>query len=259
MKIVVTVKLAAALDDSAMVRDGAVDAADLEWDVNEWDMFAVEAALELREAAGDGEVVLVSVGGEEVPEGLLSCLAMGADRAIHIEVQDEASTLDAIAVARLLAAVIGSEGPDLVLSGVQSSDFASAATGTALAGLLDLPHVAVVRELAMLDGRLEVQRELEGGLIERLRIGLPAALTVQTGTNEPRYATLRSIRQASSKERRSVSPGELGFDEGSLASLSASRTTAHAEPPARTSASMIEGGADDVAAQIVSIVKAKIA
>ncbi len=259
MKIAVTVKLAAALDESAVLRDGAVDASDLEWDVNEWDMFAVEAALGLRDAAGDGEVLIVSVGGDQIPEGLLSCLAMGADRAVHVEVADEASTLEAIAVARLLAAVIGPESPDLVLSGVQSSDFAGAATGTALAGLLELAHVAVVRDVTMADGALEVQRELEGGLIERLRVALPAALTVQTGINEPRYATLRSIRQASSKERRTVAPSELGFDDEALAALPAARTVALSEPPMRTSASMIEGGAGDIAAQIVSIVKARIA
>jgi electron transfer flavoprotein beta subunit len=259
MKIAVTVKLAAALDETAVLRDGAVDESDLEWDINEWDMFAVEAALELRDAAGEGEVVIVSVGGDQVPEGLLTCLAMGADRAVHVDVEDEAQTLDAIAVARLLAAVIGRESPDLVLSGVQSSDFAGAATGTALAGLLELPHVAVVRDVVMTDGALEVQRELEGGLIERLRIKLPAALTVQTGINEPRYATLRSIRQASGKERTSVAPADLGFDDAALAALPAARVTALAEPPVRTSASMIEGGAGEIAAQIVSIVKARIA
>src|ERR1700754_2457485 len=117
MKILVTVKLVAALDEGATLRDGAVDPADLEWDVNEWDLYAVETAVQLKEAAGDGEVVLVSVGGEQVSEGMLSCLAMGADRAIHVEVDHESETLDSIAVARLLAAVIGSESPDIVLSG----------------------------------------------------------------------------------------------------------------------------------------------
>jgi electron transfer flavoprotein beta subunit len=259
MKIAVTVKLAAALDESAVLRDGAVDDSDLEWDINEWDMFAVEAAVELKDAVGEGEVVIVSVGGDQVPEGLLSCLAMGADRAVHVRVPHEAESLDVIAVARLLAAVIAQETPDLVLSGVQSSDFASAATGTALAGLLELPHVAVVRDVAMADGALEVQRELEGGLIERLKVRLPAALTVQTGINEPRYATLRSIRQASAKERTTVVPAELGFDDAALAALPASRTAALAEPPVRTTAEMIEGGAAEIAAQIGSIVKARIA
>jgi electron transfer flavoprotein beta subunit len=256
MKIAVTVKLAATLGEGATLHNGAVDPADLEWDVNEWDLYAVETAVQLKEAAGDCEVVLVSVGGEQVSEGMLSCLAMGADRAIHVAVDDEADALDSIAVARLLAAVIGPESPDIVLSGVQSSDFASAATGTALAGVLGLAHVAVVRAVRLDDRVLEVDRELEGGLVERLRVGLPAALTVQTGINEPRYATLRSIRQASAKRRDTVTPAELGFpDPGSLA---AARTEAIAELPARGSAEMLGGSAAEIADAIAALLRTKV-
>jgi electron transfer flavoprotein beta subunit len=257
MKIVVTVKLVAALDEGATLRDGAVDPADLEWEVNEWDTYAVETAVQLKEAAGEGEVVLVSVGGEQVSEGMLTCLAMGADRAIQVQIDDEADALDSIAVARLLAAVIGPESPDLVLSGVQSSDFASAATGTALAGVLGLAHVAVVRAVRLDDDRvLEVDRELEGGVVERLRLGLPAALTVQTGINEPRYATLRSIRQASAKQRDTVTPAQLGFDDPSA--LMAARTGALAELPARGSAEMLGGSAAEIAEAIASILRTRI-
>jgi electron transfer flavoprotein beta subunit len=256
MKIVVTVKLAAALDEGATLRDGAVDPTDLEWDVNEWDLYAVETAVQLKEAAGEGEVVLVSVGGEQVSEGMLSCLAMGADRAIQVQVDDEADALDSIAVARLLAAVIGPESPDLVLSGVQSSDFASAATGTALAGVLGLAHVAVVRAVRYDDRVLEVDRELEGGVVERLRLRLPAALTVQTGIHEPRYATLRSIRQASAKQRDTVTPAQLGFDDPSA--LMAARTGALAELPARGSAEMFGGSAAEIAEAIASILRTRV-
>jgi electron transfer flavoprotein beta subunit len=256
VKIAVAVKIAASLDDGATLHDGAVDPADLEWDVNEWDLYAVETALQLKEAAGEGEVVLVSVGGEQVSEGLLSCLAMGADRGIHVEVGDEAGALDSIAVARLLAAVIGPESPDIVLSGVQSSDFASAATGTALAALLGLARVAVVRAVRLDDRALEVDRELEGGLVQRLRVELPAALTIQTGINEPRYATLRSIRRAAGKRRDTITPEQLGFDEP--ASVAAARIGPMAEPPVRGSAEMLQGSASDVADAIASIVRARV-
>jgi len=207
MKIVVSVKLAAALDEGATLRDGAVDPTDLEWDVNEWDLYAVETAVQLKEAAGDGEVVLVSVGGEQVSEGLLTCLAMGADRAIHVEVDDEAEALDSIAVARLLAAVIGPESPDIVLSGVQSSDFASAATGTALAGVLGLAHVAVVRAVRLDDRVLEVDRELEGGLgrwPNRRRAARPrcsGAARRRSPTRSPRCSGRRS-RERRPRHRR---------------------------------------------------------
>jgi electron transfer flavoprotein beta subunit len=257
VKIAVAVKIAASLDDGATLHDGAVDPADLEWDVNEWDLYAVEAAIQLKEAAGEGEVVLVSVGGgEQISEGMLSCLAMGADRGIHVEVDDEAGALDSVAVARLLAAVIGPESPDIVLSGVQSSDFASAATGTALAALLGLARVAVVRAVRLDDRALEVDRELEGGLVQRLRVELPVALTVQTGINEPRYATLRSIRQAAGKPRDTITPEQLGFVQP--ASLAAARMGPMTEPPVRGSAEMLQGSASEVADAIATIVRARV-
>lgn len=258
MKIAVAVKSAAALDDEARVRDGVVDADSLEWGVNEWDLCALEAALELRDAAGDGEVIAVSVGGEEVGEGLLTCLAMGADRAIHIEADDEQGVLDAISVARLLARAIEPETPDLVLCGVQSSDGATAATGTALAAVLGLARVAVVRTIEHADGVLTVGRELEGGLVERLRLRTPALLTVQTGINEPRYATLRGIRQAKDKPRVTVSPDALGFDEDTLAAAAASRRVDLAHAPKGDGAEMIGGDVSEVAAQIAAIVKTKV-
>ena len=123
---------------------------------------------------------------------------MGADRAIRI---DGLAEPDPISVARALADVVRSESPDLVLCGVQSSDSVQAATGTALAELLDLPRVAVVTRLDWPgSGPATVHRELEGGLVDVTEVDTPAVLTIQTGINEPRYATLRAIKQAEQKE-----------------------------------------------------------
>lgn len=257
MKIVVPVKNAAALDEEAKLDHGTVDADSLEWEVNEWDLCALEAALGLSEAEGEGEVIVFSVGGEEVGEGLLTCLAMGADRAIHIEVGEEPS-LDALGVARLLARAIEPESPDLILCGVQSSDGATAATGTALAALLSLPRVAVVRTIEHAGGALTVRRELEGGLIERLRVRAPALLTVQTGINEPRYATLRGIRQAKEKPRTTVTPAQLGLDDEALLAGAASRLTGLSHPPQGGGAEMLDGDAGAIAAQIAAIVRTKV-
>src|SRR5579862_2476197 len=145
MKVIVPVKQVAALDDEfELLDDGSgVDPDGIEWDLNEWDSFSLEAAMQLREAAGgDGEVVAVTVGDDEAEEGLLSALAKGADRGVRIW-DEELGGADALAVARVLAAAIEPESPDLVLCGVQSSDAVNSATGIALAGLLGLPHVAV--------------------------------------------------------------------------------------------------------------------
>src|SRR5581483_1054100 len=200
MKIVVPVKQVALLDDEfELLDDGSgVDPDSLEWDLNEWDSFSLEAAVQLREQAGDGEVVAITVGDDEAEEGLLSALAKGADRGVRIWDVSLAGT-DPLAVARVLAAAIEPESPDLVLCGVQSSDAVNGATGIALAGYLGMPRVAVVKKLDLDGAVATVERELEGGLVEILRVGLPALLTIQTGINEPRYATLRALKQAREK------------------------------------------------------------
>ncbi len=200
MKIVVCVKQVKALGDevefTADERD--VDPDFLEPALNEWDSFATEEALRIKERLGDGEVVLVTCGDEDAEEALRRCLAMGADRAIRVEGLVER---DPISVARALADVVRSERPDLVLCGVQSSDSVQAATGTALAELLGLPWVAVVTKLDWSgSGPATVNRELEGGLVDVTEVDMPAVLTIQTGINEPRYATLRAIKQAEQKE-----------------------------------------------------------
>lgn len=256
MKIVVPLKVAASPDESAKIEGNAVDESSLEWNLNEWDTFSVEAALQLSEAHG-GEVVVVSLGGDEVEDGLLTALAMGADRAIQINVEDETHKLDAISTARVLAKAVESESADLILCGVMSSDGVSAGVGTALAALLDLPRVAVVNHIDYSDGQLSVRRELEGGLLEEISLVTPALLTIQTGINEPRYANLRGIRAASSKPREELTIERLGLDEDALADGSAT-VQALALPPVSEGAEILEGDAQDVAARIAQIIKSKV-
>ena len=227
MKIVVPVKQVAALDDEfELTGDGlGVDPDFIERDLNEWDAFSLEAALQLREQTGeDGEVVVVTVGDDEAEEALLGCLARGADRAVRVW-DESLGDADVLAVARLLAAAVGRESPDLVLCGVQSSDAVNGATGVALAGFLELPHVAVVKQLDYdaASGSATVGRELEGGLVELLRVRMPALLTIQTGINEPRYANLRAIKQAREKPMEVASPGALGLETDALAAAAGSR------------------------------------
>ena len=260
MKVVVAVKQVAALDEEfELVDDGVrVDVDYLEWDLNEWDTFSLEAALQLRDGAGgDGhEVVVITVGDEEAEEGLLSCLAKGADRAVRVW-DEELEGADVLAVARTLAAVVEREAPDLVLCGVQSSDAVNGATPSALAGYLDLPRVAVVTQLGWdaASGTATVDRELEGGLIEVLRIRAPALLTIQTGINEPRYATLRAIKQAREKPLEVVGLDDIGLDAAVVQAAAGSRTVALAAPDRGAGAEMLNGSPAAVAARIVEIVQ----
>ena len=136
-------------------------------------------------------------------------LAMGADRGIRID-GEEIPPGDPITTAGALANVVRGESPDLVLCGVQSSDAVQGATGAALAELLALPRVAVAKKVELQGGKALVHRELEGGLIDVTEVDLPAVLTIQTGINEPRYATLRAIKQAEQQEIEVVEPGDLG-------------------------------------------------
>ena len=262
MKIVVPVKEVAVLDEEFDLLEDrpAVDPDAIEWELNEWDDFSVEAALRLREAQGDGEVVVVSVGDEEAEEGLRACLAKGADRALRVW-DDSLEGADPLAVARVLAAVVERESPDLVLCGVQSSDAVQGATGVALAAHLGLARVAVVKALDYDagSGSATVERELEGGLTELLRVRLPALLTIQTGINEPRYANLRAIKQAKDKPLEVLGPGDLGVDDSTLAAAAGSRTRSMAPPETGGGAEMLSGSASDVAERIAGIVKERMA
>jgi electron transfer flavoprotein beta subunit len=258
VKIVVPVKQVAALDDEfELLDDGSgVDPDFLELDLNEWDAFSLEAALQLREATGDGEVVVVTVGDDNADEALRGCLARGADRAMRIW-DESLDGADPLAVARVLAAAVERERPDLVLCGVQSSDAVNGATGVALAGYLEMPHVAVIKQLDfdVAESTATVKRELEGGLVEVLRVRTPALLTIQTGINEPRYANLRAIKQAREKPLEVSSPGELGLDADLVAAAAGSRRRALTHPERGEGAEMIDGSPSEVAARIVEIVR----
>ena len=249
MKIVVAVKQVAALGDEVEFTDDErdVDPDYLDLALNEWDTYATEEALRLREAAGEGEVVIVSVGSEDAEEAMRRCLAMGADRGIRIDSEDR---LDPIQVARALAEVVRGESADLVFCGVQSADSVQAATGTALAELLELPRVAVVTKIELAEGKATVHRELEGGLVDAVEVDTPALLTIQTGINEPRYATLRAIKQAEEKEIDVREPSGLGEP--------AYRVRKMFVPPKGEGAEMLDGSPAAVAERIKEIVEERL-
>ena len=257
MRIVIPIKQVTRIDDEdALFADGSgVDPEALEHELNEWDRFSVEAALQFAEE--NDEVVVVTVGEPAADDALLACLAQGADRGIRVW-DDRLGDLDPLATARVLAAAVGREEPDLVLSGVQSSDGVNGATGVALAAHLKLPRVAVVKRIEREEGGLLVERELEGGLLETIRLPLPALLTVQTGINEPRYATLRAIKQAAKKPLEVFDLDGLGIDAGTVAAAAGSRTRRYLKREAGDGAEILSGSPDEVAGRIAEIVREAI-
>jgi electron transfer flavoprotein beta subunit len=227
-----------------------VDPDYLDYALNEWDSYATEEALRIKEAAGDGEVVVVSVGSEDAEDAMRRCMAMGADRGVRVD-GESVPAGDPVAVARALAAVVERESPDLVLAGVQSSDAVQGATGVALAELLGLPRVAVVKKVDWDRGSAKaiVHRELEGGLVDVTEVDTPAVLTIQSGINEPRYATLRAIKQAEQQEIDVVQP-ELGEP--------AARVRRMFHPPKGEGADSLGDDPAEVARRIKEIVEERL-
>ena len=253
MRFVVCVKQVATLGDEVEFTDDErdVDPDFLDFALNEWDSFATEEALQIRERQGQGEVVVVTVGDEDAEDALRRCLAMGADRAIRIEGEDLAR--DPLTLARVLAEIVRREDPDLVFCGVQSSDAVQAATGVALAELLGLPRTAVVTKVDWDAGAkvARVNRELEGGLVDLVEIDTPAVITIQTGINEPRYATLRAIKQAEQQEIEVVEPGDTGEP--------AYRVRRMFVPPKGEGAEMLDGSPETIAQRIKELVAERLA
>ena len=169
--------------------------------LNPFDEFAVEEALKLREAAGSGEVVGVSMGGDNVPKVLRTALAMGVDRAIHVKGD---AGFDALATARALANAIKGQTYDLILCGKSAIDQDNHAVGMMVAELLDLPSVSVVVKLDVKDGKVTAEREVEGGLVV-VELPTPCVVAAQKGLNEPRYASLKGIMAAKKKPIDEVS------------------------------------------------------
>lgn len=163
--------------------------------LNPYDEYAVEEALKLRDADGSGEVVAVSLGGDDVPKVLRTALAMGVDRAVHIK---GAVSLDPLATARALANVVKGLSYDLILCGKQAIDHDHHGVGVMVAELLDIPSVSVVTKLERDGNKLKLEREVEGGM-EVVETSLPALLTCNKGLNEPRYASLKGIMAAKKK------------------------------------------------------------
>jgi electron transfer flavoprotein beta subunit len=215
MKIVVAIKQVPSRDSQLKVNAAGtwIEDADLTWEINEPDAYALEAGLQLKEKHG-GEVIVLCAGPETAAQTIREGLAKGADRAIHIETEKAASSLDYAAdplvLARMMAKALEAEKADLVLTGLQSDDLGYGQTGVILAEVMGLPHATIIMNVEVEGARIKVKRELEDGWFQNVEIPLPALLTIQSGATKLRYATLMGIKKAKSKEVRKVSAAELG-------------------------------------------------
>jgi len=259
MKILVTVKEVAEVDDEFQISGLDIDEGSLEYDLNEWDDYAVEEAVQISEENDDVEVVTVTIGPERAEETVRMALAKGADRALRVwdDSLENAQFLDVESKADILAAVVEEEDPDFVLTGFQAGDDANGATGVALADRIGFEWAAVVNalDLDIEEGVASVHRELEGGIEELTDVELPSVLTIQTGINEPRYASLRGIRQAQRKPLDVHTLDDLGLDD-SVVESPVERTSMY-EPESEGDATLWEGSAEETAGELATFLRDK--
>jgi electron transfer flavoprotein beta subunit len=189
-----------------------IDESNISHQTNESDGYALEEALRMKEAKGDGEVVVCTLGAQSAKTVLKDALARGADRAIHV-VAENVNELSPFQIAKAIADAIREENADLVFTGLQSDDASYGQTGVILAELLGIPHATIVIEVdrASLNGSLRVKRELESGWYQWFKYQLPALLTIQSGISQIRYASLKGIMAAKKKEIRDVTPSIENF------------------------------------------------
>lgn len=229
---------------------------DLVFDINEWDRYAVEEAILLKEKFG-GSVTVVALGPEEVEDTLRRCLATGADNAIRLTDQSFEGS-DGFTIARILCQAIKALPFDLVLTGAQADDDGYGQVGPVLAELLGTPHAALVNRIKILNGRARVHRELEAGLEEVLDVQLPAVFTIQTGINEPRYVSIMGIRKASGREIRVLDLEELGLKEEEVGEAgSKTRIERLSLPLAAKEIQILPGSPEEIAARLSQILKDK--
>ena len=219
MKIAVCIKQVPARDWHPRLNESGswIREQDAAFEMNEPDAYALEESLRLKEKHG-GEVVVCSVGPARVAQVLREALARGADRAIHVD-GDAFSGADAFVIAGALAAAMKEERFDLVLTGLQSDDQGSAQTGVILAETLGMPHATIIMEVQASESSLRIKRELEGGWFQWITMPLPALLTIQSGINQLRYATLKGIMAAKKKDIRRVEAPAAAAPKQRIAAL----------------------------------------
>jgi len=249
MRILVCLKQVPARDSLLRLNQAAtwIHEADLGFEINEPDIYALEEGLRLKEKQG-GEVVICCLGPARAQQAIKEALAKGADRALHL---DDAAFegLDAHGIGLALSRAIQKEQPDLVLTGLQSDDCGFAQTGVVLAELLGMPHSTILMEIQANGAGLKVKRELEGGWFQWVDMSLPALLTIQSGINKPRYATLKGIMSAKTKPIRKLNAADLGLSQEDLAPRQ--RILKIYAPAKTTQAQFLQGSPKEISARLV--------
>ena len=223
----------------------------IKFEINDYDTYGIEEALRMKDA-GEAEVVAVTVGPDRTTQALRTALGMGADRAIQIW-DDSLANTDPLGIAKILAQVAKEENPDLIFMGLMSDDGNNAVVGPMLAHLLDIPSATGVMSTKLNGGSIQVERELEGGALEVVKLPTPCLLALQTGMNEVRYASLKGIMQAKKKPLDTKTLSDYGLDAAAVAPrVSIEKLYV---PPKGDGAEILSGSVDEVAQQLTGKIK----
>jgi electron transfer flavoprotein beta subunit len=225
----------------------------IKFEINSYDTYALEEALQAKDAA-EAEVVVVSIGPDRVTQALRTALGMGADRAVHIN-DAEANGSDALGVAKILGAVAKEENPDLIYMGMMSEDGNLAAVAPMLAEVAGVPHTTAASKIERTDGSLTVEREIEGGAREVLEIQTPCLVSVQSGLNQVRYASLKGIMAAKKKPLDVKTVADLGLGGQVGAGAAKVKIETIAPPPKGDKAEILEGSPGEIASSLVTKIK----
>ena len=252
MKILVCIKQVPDMESKFKVNAAGnwYDETDLAWRMNEYDEYAVEQAVQLKEQQADSEVTVLSIGPDRVRETMKKALAMGCDRGFHIS-DDEAHSKDPFAIASLIAEYAREQGFDLIFTGMQSQDRGSAQVGVLVAEMLGLPSLTTLVEFSFADGQIQAKRELEGGSKTRISCPIPALATCQLGLNSPRYPTLPNIMKAKKKQLTSIPVADLAAPQPLAATL------AIAPPEKKGAGQILEGEPAELAEALIKLLKEK--
>jgi len=252
MKILVCIKQVPDMESKFTIDDGSAwfAATDLAWRMNEYDEYAVEQAVQLKEQAGDGDITVLCIGPDRVKETIKKALAMGCDRGVHVA--DEANwTKDALANSSIIAEYAKEQNFDYIFTGMQSQDRGSGQTGILLAEMLGLPCVTTIIDFSISGDEITVKRELEGGTKAIVKTRGSAVFTCQLGLNSPRYPTLPNIMKAKKKEMRTI-PGEQ------LEKIAPRQQAVKMYFPAKKGGGLLlEGDSSELADQLLTIIKEK--
>lgn len=259
MDIVVCVKHVPETAEAELKIDSTgknIEKTGLVYDINEWDDYALEEAVRIKEKQG-GTVTAITIGTEDSDSTLRKCLARGADTAIRLTDPKFADS-DAYATAKILHSIIKNLHYDLILCGLQAGDDGSAAVGTILAQLLNIPHATMVKKIDLSTSTAKVNRELEGGLEEILEICLPALFAVSTGINEPRYVSIMGIRKAMQKQIKVLGLADTGLTEADVGEAGSwLKTEKLYVPPVEKQAEFLKGTPDEIATKTAEILKSR--